>query len=283
MKCPICTGNHIVLFLTIESSLGGTWDIYECKICTTQFIYPIPSQEKLNEIYEQIYRGGSEARTKALIDPLTWQGYWQKQWKIINDLIDKREGRILDIGCGGGHFLDNAGAGWEKYGIEISEEARKVAASKGIKVFAILEETAFPENFFDVITMFATIEHLTDPKTVVEEAARTLKRNGLFVIMTGDVRSLKARVKGKKWHMYRPPEHLYFFCARSLDFFMGSLGFEKIKIIYTDGGMTNIPFRPLNMAMRITLMVLEKVPIVQSLPIFDHNYSYYKKKNKLAL
>lgn len=180
--------------------------------------------------------------------------------------------------AGGGHFLDNTGAGWEKYGIEISEEARKIAASKGIQTFATLEEAAFPEFFFDVITMFATIEHLTEPKVVVKEVARTLKKSGLFVIMTGDARSLKARVKGKKWHMYRPPEHLYFFCAQSLDFLIGSLGFEKIKIIYTDGGMTNIPFRPLNMASRIALAFSERVPVVQSLPVFDHNYSYYRKK-----
>ncbi len=278
MKCPICTGNNIILFLTIESPLGGTWDIYECKNCTAQFVYPIPSLEKLNEIYEQLYRGGSETRTKTLTDPLTWQGYWQRQWKIIKGLVDKKEGRVLDIGCGGGHFLDNTGADWEKCGIEISEEARKVAASKGIQTFVTLEEAAFPEFFFDVITMFATIEHLTEPKVVVKEVARTLKKNGLFVIMTGDARSLKARVKGKKWHMYRPPEHLYFFCARSLDFLIGSLGFEKIKIIYTDGGMTNIPFRPLNMASRIALAFLERVPVVQSLPVFDHNYSYYRKK-----
>lgn len=104
MKCPICTGNHLMLLLTIESPLGGTWDIYECKNCTAQFVYPIPSLEKLNEIYEQLYRGGSETRTKTLTDPLTWQGYWQRQWKIIKGLVDKKEGRVLDIGCGGGAF-----------------------------------------------------------------------------------------------------------------------------------------------------------------------------------
>jgi SAM-dependent methyltransferase len=124
--------------------------------------------------------------------------------------------------------------------------------------------------------MFATIEHLPNPKEVVKELTRVLKRDGLFVIMTGDVRSVKAKIKGKKWHMYSPPGHLYFFCAQSLDFLMGSLGFRKVKILYTDGGMTQIPFRPLNMALRAGLMFSERMPVLQSLPLFDHNYSYYR-------
>lgn len=184
---------------------------------------------------------------------------------------------FLILAVGGGHFLDNAGAGWEKYGIELSEEARKVAEQKGIKACKTLEDAAFPNDFFDVVTMFAVIEHLPEPKEVVKELAMVLKREGLFVIMTGDARSLKATYKGEKWHMYRPPEHLYFFCAKSLDFLMDLFGFRKVKMIYTDGGMTRVPFRPLNKALRLALMISERTPLLSSLPLFDHNYSYYKR------
>jgi len=173
--------------------------------------------------------------------------------------------------------VDNAGSSWEKYGIELSEEARKVAKGKGINAFETLEGASFPEEFFDVVTMFAVIEHLLDPKAVVKELTKILKRDGLFVIMTGDVKSLKARKKGKNWHMYRPPEHLYFFCAQSLDFLMDSFGFKKVKIIYTDGGMTHGHIRPLDMAIRAGLTTLEQMPVLQSLPLFDHNYSYYRR------
>ncbi len=278
MKCPICTSQKCKTCLKLESPLGGLWDIYECRTCASQFIHPIPSPEELNQFYNQLYRGSSSERTKALINSAADQRYWQRQWAIIKGLIsNEMGGKVLDVGCGGGHFLDNAGSGWEKYGIELSEEARRVAEWKGIKAFETLEEATFPEEFFDVVTMFAVIEHLPDPKGVVKELTRILKRDGLFVIMTGDVRSLKAKNKGKKWHMYRPPEHLYFFCARSLDFLMDSFGFRKVKIIYTDGGLTYVPFRPLNMAMRAGLMTLERMPVLQSLPLFDHNYSYYRR------
>lgn len=61
------------------------------------------------------------------------------------------------------------------------------------------------------------------------------------------------------------------------DFLMTSLGFTKVKILYTDGEMTDITFRPLNMALRAVLLVWDRTPFLQNLPIFDHNYSYYKK------
>lgn len=278
MRCRICNSQNVKLALKLEPPLGGLWDIYECETCTTQFIYPIPSSEELNQFYDQLYRGGSAERTKALTSPAANQRYWQRQWAIIKGLINNEMGgKVLDMGRGGGHFLDNAGSGWEKYGIELSEEARRVAEGKGIKAFETLEKATFPDEFFDVVTMFAVIEHLPDPKRVVKELIRVLKKDGLFVIMTGDVRSLKAKNKGNRWHMYNPPGHLYFFCARSLDFLMDSFGFRKVKSIYTDGGMTHVPFCHLNMAVRAGLVILEQMPVLQSLPLFDHNYSYYRR------
>ena len=152
-----------------------------------------------------------------------------------------------------GTLLDNAGAGWETCGIKLSEEARKVAEQKGIKAYKSLDDAAFPNGFFDVVTMFAVIEHLSEPKEVVKVLAEVLKEDGLFVIMTGDAKSLKATYKAEKWHMYRPPEHLYFFCAKSLNFLMDLFEFRKIKTIYTDGGMTRVPFRPLKHSIKVSI------------------------------
>ena len=276
IKCPICNSDDIKVALKLESPLGGLWDIYACGVCVTQFIHPIPSSEVLHQFYNQSYHENIERR-KRLTNPAYGRMTYRRQWAIIKGLLNRRHGKVLDFGCGGGHFLDNAGAGWEKYGVELSEKARGAATGKGIKVFTTLEEMASDDEFVDVVTMFAAIEHLPNPKEVVRELARVLKRDGLLVIMTGDVKSLKSKLKGKKWHMYRPPEHVYFFCAQSLDLLMNSLGFRKVKILYTDGGMTHIPSHPLNILLRAGLMILERIPILKSLALFDHNYSYYKK------
>jgi hypothetical protein len=59
---------------------------------------------------------------------------------------------------------------------------------------------------------------------------------------------------------------------------MDSFGFKKVKILYTDGGMTQVSFWPLNIALRLSLMIYETIPVLNSLPLFDHYYGYYQKR-----
>jgi SAM-dependent methyltransferase len=281
MRCPLCNSNRTQTALDVLTELGDIRSIYECGDCYSRFVDPIPSQKELQDIYDRYYIEANNCASKYA-STLQNRSYgrltFRRQWQIISGLVHKREGRILDYGCGGGHFLDNVNSRWQRFGIELSEDARKVATQKGIRTFATLEEAAFLDGVFDVVVMFATIEHLPDPIEVVKELSRVLKSDGLFVIMTGDVTSLKARKKAEKWHMYLQPEHIYFFSAHFLDHLMDSLGFKKVKTLCTDGGMTQIPFRPFNIALRISLMLCETIPMLNSLPLFDHYYGYYQKK-----
>lgn len=281
MRCPLCNSNQICTAPDVVTELGDIRSIYECGDCSSRFIDPIPSQKELQDIYDRYYievNNYAGKYTSTLQNRSYGRLTFRRQWQIISRLVHKREGKILDYGCGGGHFLDNVNCRWQRFGIELSEDARKIAAQKGIKTFATLEEAYFPDGFFDVVVMFATIEHLPCPREIVKELSGALKSGGLFVIMTGNVTSLKARQKAEKWHMYLQPEHIYFFSAHFLDSFMDSLGFKKVKTLCTDGGMTQIPFRPLNIALRISLMLYEIIPVLNRLPLFDHYYGYYQKK-----
>jgi SAM-dependent methyltransferase len=185
-------------------------------------------------------------------------------------------GRILDIGCGGGHFLLHM-KDWKKYGIEISTKARAAATSQNVTAFADLHQSRFPDSFFDVITMFAVIEHMADPRSTMLEVARIMKPGGLLVIMTGDVSSIKAQIKGNHWHMYRPPEHLFFFNGRSLDRLAHACGFTRVHRYYTDGGMTTHANRYIKKMLVICARIMDRLPLLPCLPLFDHNYSYYRK------
>jgi len=180
IKCTICNSESIKVALKLESPLGGLWDIHECENCAIQFTHPIPSQEELSKFYEVLYAGGSSSRPKSLVDPLAGQTYWQRQWKIIKNLNGNNSGRVLDFGYSGGHFLDNAGNSWEKFGVELSKEAREVAKKKGVKSFKGLRQADFLKGFFEVVTMFAAIEHLPNPRDEVEELAKALKTGEAF-------------------------------------------------------------------------------------------------------
>ncbi|MFC1944497.1 class I SAM-dependent methyltransferase [Chloroflexota bacterium] len=277
MRCPICKSDDVKVALKALSKYGGVWDIYECGLCTVQYIHPIPTAQDLEKHYEWLYAEKDEV-SQLLVNPQWKSKYWRRQYRIIKGLIGHNGGQILDMGCSGGHFLDNVEVGWEKYGIELSQNARDVAASKGISTFANLEQANLADNSFDVVTMFAFIEHIPNPKDVCVELHRILKPGGLLVVMTANAKSLKARMAGKNWDLYHPPEHLCFFSGRSLDYLMKSIGFKKVKAFHAGAWQTKVSFiGPLNWALHLGFGLAERLPIYRSLPVFDHLYSYYIK------
>jgi len=106
-------------------------------------------------------------------------------------------GRVLDIGCFNGYFLDILKEkGYETYGIDASTEAIKICNSKGHKTIeANLEENfPFEDNFFDAITGLEIIEHLADTDNLLKEIKRTLKPKGILIFSTPNFFSLSRRL-----------------------------------------------------------------------------------------
>ena len=276
-KCNICGNNARKAFSIVRHD--EVWDIYRCGVCRTEFIYPIPEDTELAKLYDRFYRE-NENQIMCLNNPNYGILSFPRQWKIIEKLVKKKESRILDYGCGGGHFLDRVSRSWGKVGVEISDRARYIASKKTIHTVPTLEDGKFPDGYFDVIVMFATIEHLPNPKETVEKLNRVLKAGGLFVVMTGDVSSLKAKVQGNNWHLYTPPGHIFYFTRYSVDYLMRSCGYKKIKSLYTDGGVTACRWTNINLLLRMAIEIYHRIPILNTLPIFDCYYGYYIKEDK---
>ena len=271
ISCPICNNTVLDHLFTIDK-----WYILRCYKCTSQFVHPMPSDSEIKEYYSRYY-SGNDTHLKDLLNPKYGRLSFPRQWGIIERLVKKRDGNILDFGCGGGHFLDRVSKNWQRYGVDLSDEARAISLQKNIFTYNTIEPYQHWGEYFDVITMFATIEHLPRPSETVEQLSKLLKVGGIMVVMTGDVDSLWAYYKKHYWAMYAPPGHLHFFTAQSLDYLMESSGFKKIKHIYTDGGMITLPTKPLNYSFRALLETWHRIPKVKELPIFDTYYGYYKK------
>lgn len=145
----------------------------------------------------------------------------------------KTGGRLLDLGCSSGSFLNLLkGKEWELYGVEISEEsARKAKERTGAKIFVgdVLEAPFAPESF-DAITCFHVFEHMYQPKEVLKKAWEWLKPGGVFLAIMPNIDCSEARFYKSYWYPLELPRHLFHFSPTSLDNMVRSVGFKDVKI-----------------------------------------------------
>lgn len=125
-------------------------------------------------------------------------GYWADELKLFKELLP--EGKILEIGCGGGRDArDLTEAGYGYLGTDISEglvkEARKNNPKAAFEVFS-LYDLNFKDKF-DGFWCSAVLIHV--PKQRIDEALRSIKRNikaggiGLIVIKRGKGEQIERR------------------------------------------------------------------------------------------
>lgn len=129
------------------------------------------------------------------------------------------EGKLLDIGCATGKFLEMARSnGWDVYGVEISAYAANRARNRGLNVHTgTLESASYDTGFFDIITAFDVLEHLVDPKGFLHEVRRILKPGGTFILLTPNAGAYRAKTLGDQWIGFTASlEHTLYFTPDSL-------------------------------------------------------------------
>jgi SAM-dependent methyltransferase len=142
---------------------------------------------------------------------------------------------LLDVGCSSGAFVWIAqDMGLKAQGVEPAEKPVKKALELGLKVHqGFLNEIAFPDNFFDAITLFEVIEHLDKPASLLKECHRILRPGGILVIGTGNTNSWTRRVRGSRWDffdLHQHGGHINFFSNKSISFIATSTGFEVKRV-----------------------------------------------------
>jgi SAM-dependent methyltransferase len=119
--------------------------------------------------------------------------------------------RLLDVGAGSGPMVEAArAAGMTAEGVEPSVWLRDHAVRLGLPVHLGVLPHPDVQGVFDVVTLVDVIEHTTDPRQLLEQAARLLAPGGVVVLVTPDVSSFFASVLGWRWWHYRAAHVGYF-------------------------------------------------------------------------
>ena len=96
----------------------------------------------------------------------------------------KSSGKILDVGCGIGAFLEHFSSdNWQKFGVEVSLHASETARAKGISIQSGDKSYDYPPNFFDVIVMRGSLQHLPDPFVTIAKCNDLLSSGGFLIFL----------------------------------------------------------------------------------------------------
>jgi spore coat polysaccharide biosynthesis predicted glycosyltransferase SpsG/SAM-dependent methyltransferase len=188
------------------------------------------ARTRLDIIESLLYRNGRQKRKHGR-KPTS-----QPARKLSRRLAPGPKGRLLDVGCALGFFLDVARTrGWETGGVEVSPFAANWARDNlDLSVLGgSFLDAAIEDESLDVITFFFVAEHFKDVEKVIERAYAALKRGGFIVCALPNVRGISARIAMKRFVTNHPRDHYYDTCPRNLVRFMKDHGFHKRRIHVT--------------------------------------------------
>ena len=156
-----------------------------------------------------------------------------KKFRIISRFSGIPTGSLLDIGCGTGYFpAFMKSKGWSAVGIESDKNASEFASKNlGIDVYILNDLETLREEPFDAITLWHVLEHLYNPKKLIEDAFHLLKNDGILVIALPNNDSLDASLYKQDWAAWDVPRHLWHFNFDSFSKLIDGTGFSLIRTL----------------------------------------------------
>lgn len=240
---PLYTGRPSALFDT-----PGQWSFSKCSRteCGLIWINPCPIESDLHIAYQNYFtHGGPATGASARLRGLLYSLYRAANfpiWVITGVAREKarrqqmllehsRPGRLLDVGCGDGTFLNlMRSKGWEVDGVDFDPKAIQTAKQKYNLTLrhGDLISAALPAESFDAVTMSHVVEHLADPIGLLVEIRRVLKVGGRLVVTTPNTDGIGHRKFGPDWFGIDAPRHLHLFCRGALSELIRRAGLETV-------------------------------------------------------
>ncbi len=232
-SCPVCKKQQFNDFLVVKdfSVSKEEFNLAKCQNCNFIFTQNVPAQASIAPYYKfEDYISHTDTqvgvvnklyhfiRKRTLLKKLNW----------IKKYTNLNNGKILDIGCGTGAFLNTMQKNnWAIEGIEPDETARN--KSKELYQFEPSNPEKlfnYPNNEFDAITMWHVLEHVHELDAYIQQLKKMLKPNGSIFIAVPNYTSYDAKYYKNYWAAYDVPRHLYHFSPQAMQVLATNNGFE---------------------------------------------------------
>ena len=233
--CPVCRYHGSKPWKILKG-----WSLRKCSACSMIYADPCPTEEALQvayglpeQEYDEFFQSGYIDSRKILGGQGKWQRHKAQEHLEAIERRTHRKGRILELGCGPGVFLDVARSrGWQTAGIDPGDWREGYDKDDELNIRRCsLFEAGFEENSFDVIYMGSVLEHLLYPRRYLERLLSLLKPGGLmYVAALPNIGSWTIQLGIDRWIGNHPPLHLLFFSRRTGRRIFENVGFEVTAI-----------------------------------------------------
>lgn len=223
-RCLVCKGP-----LSPHRRLPG---LHNCTTCGFVTLADEIDDEKLRLLYGADYFHGDEYADYIAEEPELRRNFRRRLDTLLELQPAHERHRLYEVGAAYGFFLVEAREHYEHVsGVDISEAAASHARqSTGVDVVATDFLQVQLDEKVDALCMWDTIEHLGRPHDFLVKASEVVREGGLLAITTGDIGSLNARMRGRRWRMIHPPTHLHYFSRETLTRLLDETGFDVIHV-----------------------------------------------------
>ena len=232
-NCPVCNNSNFSNHIESKdfSVSKESFIIVSCDECNFHFTSPRPSDENLGKYYisdHYISHNNTNRTFFEKVYQLVRKFATNRKFSLISSFFSS--GRILDVGCGTGDFLNKCKSkNWETKGIEPSKIARDQAINNYNLDVEESTDLSQLEGQFDIITMWHVLEHVPNLNETLVQFKQLLSKKGKIIIAVPNLESYDAKYYKEYWAAYDLPIHLYHFSKKSICTLFEKHGFSLRK------------------------------------------------------
>ncbi len=228
LECPICNSPQADIAYASQ-------DIYFCRSCKTAFVAPQPTLDELQEYYT------------SELDPSYLHKYreiGEKKAEIFFGYSARKfeKGRVLDIGCGNGYFLNFfKSKGWDCSGVEYSHSATNYCRNEfDLDVLQGDFMTTTLAGPYDCVSAQHVLEHMNSPYEFIQRIREILTPQGILLLAVPNYNSLLRRMVGSNWVCLAEKTHLFHYTINSLKTLLGNSGFRAVNVLTMQIDMADV-------------------------------------------